>query len=342
MDQLVVAITGASSGVGRATARAFASDGASVALLARGADGLSGAAEDVTRAGGRPLTHCLDVSDARAVDEAARRVEDTLGPIDVWVNDAMVSVFSRFWDMTADEFARVTEVTYIGVVNGTRAALRHMLPRGRGSIVQVGSTLAYRGIPLQSAYSGAKHAIQGFTESVRCELLHDRSGVRITMVQLPGLDTPHFDVATTRLPKRPRPVPPVYEPEIAADAIVWASRHDRRELCVGGTTVATLIANAVAPGLLDRYLARTGFGSQQSREPADPAAPTNLFAPVPGDRGVRGRFGGEAHPRSLQAWATKHRAAFIGAAAAAGAFVIKQAIAATRRRPRSAAERDSS
>jgi NAD(P)-dependent dehydrogenase (short-subunit alcohol dehydrogenase family) len=315
-DELVVAITGASSGVGRATARAFAADGASVALLARGEDGLSAAADDVRRQGGRALVHCLDVSEADAVEDAARHVEETLGSIDVWVNDAMVSVFSPFADMTAAEFGRITDVTYLGVVNGTRAALRHMVPRNHGTIVQVGSALAYRGIPLQSAYSGAKHGIQGFTESVRCELLHDGSRVWLTMVQLPALDTPQFDVVMTRLPRRPRPVAPIYDPDIAARAIVWASRHRRREVNVGGSTVATRFANALAPGLLDRYLAKTGLDAQQTDEPADPAAPSNLWAPVAGDRGAHGRFSGEAHRRSIQAWITEHRTATFGSAAA--------------------------
>jgi short-subunit dehydrogenase len=319
--ELVVAITGASSGVGRAAARAFAGRGASVALLARGEDGLRGAARDVERAGGRALIHCVDVSNADAVEEAAQRVEETLGPIDVWVNDAMVSVFSPFLEMTAEEFARVTAVTYLGVVNGTRAALARMRARNRGTIVQVGSALAYRGTPLQSAYCGAKHAIQGFTESVRCELLHERSRVWLTMVQLPALDTPQFDVATDRLPRRPRPIAPIYDPDVAARAIVWTSRHRRREVRVGGSTVATLVANAVVPGLLDRYLAKTGFDAQQADEPSDPAEPSNLWAPVPGDRGAHGRFGDESHSRSFQIWATEHRGAVLGTTIALSGLV---------------------
>jgi len=326
--ELVVAITGASSGVGRAAARAFAEHGASVALMARGEDGLSGAAEDVERAGGRALMHSVDVTDAEAVEEAARRAEAALGPIDVWVNDAMVSMFSRFLDMSSEEFERVTDVTYLGVVNGTRAALRRMGARNQGTIVQVGSALAYRGTPLQSAYCGAKHAIQGFTESVRCELLHDRSRVWLTMVQLPALDTPQFDVAVDRLPGRPRPIAPIYDPDIAARAIVWASQHRRREVRVGGSTVATLFTNAVAPGLLDRYLAKTGFDAQQTNEPSDPDAPTNLWKPVPGDRGAHGRFGKESHSQSPQLWATEHRAAWWSAIAGsglAGAMLMRRA-----------------
>src|SRR4051812_48076501 len=262
-DELVVAITGASSGVGRAAARAFAEHGASVALMARGEDGLSGAAEDVERAGGRALMHSVDVTDAEAVEEAARRAEAALGPIDVWVNDAMVSMFSRFLDMSSEEFERVTDVTYLGVVNGTRAALRRMGARNQGTIVQVGSALAYRGTPLQSAYCGAKHAIQGFTESVRCELLHDRSRVWLTMVQLPALDTPQFGWVKSRLPRQPQPVPPIYQPEVAADAVVWAAHHYRREWYVGGSTALTVALNGIAPGFGDWYLARQGYDAQQ-------------------------------------------------------------------------------
>jgi NAD(P)-dependent dehydrogenase (short-subunit alcohol dehydrogenase family) len=323
-DARVVVVTGASSGVGRATVRAFASRGASVALLARGSDGLAGAAADAERAGGQALVRETDVSDANAVDEAAAAVEEALGPIDVWVNDAMVSVFSRFSDMSAEEFSRVTDVTYGGVVNGTRAALRHMLPRDRGSIIQVGSALAYRGTPLQSAYCGAKHAIQGFTESVRCELMHQRSNVRLTMVQLPALDTPHFDVALTHLPRRPRPIAPIYDPDIAAEAIAWASNHNRREVWVGGSTVATLVVNAIAPSLLDRYLARTGFDSQQTQEPVDLNSPSNLFVPVRGDRGAHGRFGDVSHRRSLQASLTMHRRVVLASALLAGAVATSR------------------
>jgi NAD(P)-dependent dehydrogenase (short-subunit alcohol dehydrogenase family) len=331
-QNLVVAITGASSGVGRATARAFASEGASVALLARGMDGLGAAATEVERAGGRALVQRVDVSDAEEVDSAADALEETLGPIDVWINDAMVSVFSRFGDMTPEEFSRVTEVTYLGVVNGTRAALRHMIPRDHGTIVQVGSALAYRGTPLQSAYCGAKHAIQGFTESVRCELLHDGSRVHMTMVQLPALNTPHFDVARSHLPKRPRPFAPIYEPDVAVRAIVWASRHHRREIWVGGSTAATLVANAIAPGVLDRYLARTGFNAQQTEERNDPTSPSNLYEPVPGDRGAEGRFRDSSHRRSVQTWATTHRWVTLGLAALAGAPVVPRVMGQLRKR----------
>jgi len=304
----VVVVTGASSGVGRATARAFADAGADLALVARGHDGLEIAAKELESAGCRAMAFPTDVADPDQVEAAASEIERTLGPIDVWVNDAMVSVFSPFLEMSLDEFRRVTEVTYLGTVHGTYAALRRMVSRNRGVIVQVGSALAYRGIPLQSAYCGAKHAVQGFSESVRCELLHERSSVRITMVQLPALNTPHFDVALARLPREPQPVPPIYQPEIAAQAVVWASEHPRRELWVGGSTAATLIANSVVPGLLDRYLGRTGYSAQQSDEPIRPGRPSNLWDPVPGDRGAHGYFDARSHARSIQFWLTSHAA----------------------------------
>jgi len=287
----IVAITGASAGVGRATARAFAKRGWDVALLARGVDGLDAAKREVESIGRRALVVPTDVANPRQVELAADAIEDELGPIDVWVNNAMVSVFSPVKELQPEEVARVTEVTYLGVVYGTLAALRRMLPRNRGSIVQVGSALAYRGIPLQAAYCGAKHAIQGFTESLRCELLHDRSRVHVTMVQLPAMNTPQFDWVRSRLPRAPQPVPPIFEPEIAANAICWAAAHRRREISVGSPTVAAIWSNKIASPLLDRYLARTGYDSQQTDEPADPDRPDNLFAPLPGDHGAHGRFG---------------------------------------------------
>ena len=290
----VVVVTGASGGVGRATARAFASQGAKLALVARGEDGLAAALAEVSE----------------------------LGPIDVWVNDAFSSVFARFGDITAEEFRRITEVSYLGYVYGTMAALRRMRSRDDGVIVQVGSALAYRGIPLQSAYCGAKHAIQGFHESLRCELLHDRSGVRVTMVQLPAVNTPQFSWVLSRLPRRPQPVPPIYQPEVAARAIVHASRYPaRREYWVGGSTVATLLANAVAPGLLDRYLARTGIDSQQTTEPQSREAPANLWQPADSthghDFGAHGRFDSRAHTSSAQLWASQHHGVSLLAAAVA-------------------------
>src|SRR3989441_6996336 len=286
---MVVVITGASAGVGRATVRAFARQGADIGLLARGVDGLEAARREVEAAGGRAIAIPTDVADADRVEAAADRIERELGPIDIWVNNAMVSVFSPVKELTPDEVRRVTEVTYLGVVYGTLAALKRMLPRNRGSIVQVGSALAYRGIPLQAAYCGAKHAIQGFTESLRCELLHDESRVHVTMVQLPAMNTPQFDWVKSRMPREPQPVPPIYQPEIAADAIVWAAAHRRRELSVGAPTAAAIWINKIASAFLDRYLAKTGYDAQQTDQPADPARPHNLWRPVPGDHGAHGR-----------------------------------------------------
>ncbi|MET9879368.1 SDR family oxidoreductase [Actinacidiphila glaucinigra] len=321
-----VVVTGASGGVGRAAARAFASRGDRVALLARGRTGLAAAADDVVRAGGEALTVSVDVSDADAVEAAAALVEEAFGPIDVWVNNAFTGVFAPFTEIAPDEFRRVTEVTYLGYVHGTQAALRRMLQRDEGAIVQVGSALAYRGIPLQSAYCGAKHAIQGWNESLRCELLHSGSGVRTTMVQLPALDTPQFDWVLSRLPHRAQPVAPIYQPEVAARAIVHAADHPgRREYWVGASTVATLLANALAPGVLDRYLARSGFRSQQTAEERDPATPVNLWSPADGpdghDFGAHGRFGEQAHSRSAQSWLSRHRTA-VGAATVAAAAAV--------------------
>ncbi|MDP8957538.1 MAG: SDR family oxidoreductase [Actinomycetota bacterium] len=317
-----VVITGASAGVGRATAVAFAAKGAKVALLGRGQDGLAAAANDVERVGGTALVVPVDVADAEAIDGAAAAAEQEFGSLDVWVNNAMTSVFAPFTEIAPHEFTRVTEVTYLGFVHGTRSALKRMVPADHGVIVQVGSALAYRGIPLQSAYCGAKHAVQGFTESVRCELLHSRSNVRICMVQLPALNTPQFDWVLSRLPNRPQPVPPIYQPEVAARAIVHAAEHPRREMWVGATTVATLLANKIAPGLLDRYLGRTGFSSQQTDEPDSRDRDFNLWDPVPGDHGAHGRFDDRAHSWSPQMWATTHRR-WIGAAVAlAGAATI--------------------
>jgi NAD(P)-dependent dehydrogenase (short-subunit alcohol dehydrogenase family) len=329
----VVVVTGASSGVGRATARAFAEQGANVGLLARGSDGLEGAARDVEAAGGIALAIATDVADPDAVEAAAAEIENELGPIDVWVNDAMTSVFAPVHEIRPEEFRRVTDVTYHGVVFGTMAALRRMRARDRGAIVQVGSALAYRGIPLQSAYCGSKHAIQGFTESLRTELMHDGSGVKVTMVQMPALNTPQFDVVLSRLPHRAQPVPPIYEPEVAARAIVHAARHpERRERWVGASTAVTILGNKLAPGLLDRYLGRTGFASQQTDEPEDPGRPDNLWKPVSGDRGAHGRFGDSSRSRSLQQLVATGRRPALAMAAAVGSALAATGIVALRRR----------
>ncbi|MGH8006471.1 MAG: SDR family oxidoreductase, partial [Candidatus Binatia bacterium] len=303
----VVVITGASAGVGRATVRAFARRGAHVGLIARGQDGLEGAKREVEEAGGKALVVPTDVADSAQVEAAAALVEEQLGPIDIWVNNAMVSVFSPIKQTTAEEFRRVTEVTYLGVVYGTLAALQRMLPRDQGVIIQVGSALAYRGIPLQAAYCGAKHAIQGFVDSLRCELLHDGSQVRVTMVQMPALNTPQFGWVKSRLPRKAQPVPPIYQPEVAAEAIVWAAHNDRRELYVGMPTVKAIVGNKIAPGFADWYLAHTGYDSQQTHEPRDPNRPHNLWNPVPGDHGAHGDFDGRATDWSPQLWATMHR-----------------------------------
>ncbi|MFZ2016286.1 MAG: SDR family oxidoreductase [Nocardioides sp.] len=316
----VVVVTGASGGIGRATARLFAARGDTVALLARGARGLDGARREAEDLGATAATYVVDTSDAAAVEKVADQIEEELGEIDVWINVAFTSVFARFVDIEAEEFERVTRVTYLGFVNGTRSALRRMMPRDRGTIVQVGSTLAYRGIPLQSAYCGAKHATQGFHESLRTELLHEGSRVRVTMVQMPAVNTPQFSWVLSRLPRQAQPVPPIYQPEVAARAVLYAADHPRRrEYWVGGTTAATLLANAVAPGLLDRYLARTGYDAQQTDQPKPADQPANLWDPADGDEGhdfgAHGLFDDRAHARSAQVWASQHHAT-LGAAAA--------------------------
>jgi NAD(P)-dependent dehydrogenase (short-subunit alcohol dehydrogenase family) len=295
--------------------------------MARGEEGLESAADDVRQAGARALPIPLDVSDADAVAEAARRIEAELGPIDVWVNVAFTSVFAPFVQISPEEFRRVTEVSYLGYVYGTRAALDVMRPRGRGTIVQVGSALAYRGIPLQSAYCGAKHAIQGFNESLRCELLHDKSGIRVTMVQMPAVNTPQFSWVLSRLPRQPQPVPPIFEPEIAADAVLYAADHPRRrEYWVGGSTVATLVANAVVPGLLDRYLARTGYRSQQTDAPRPTGQPTNLWrsADRSRDYGAHGIFDSRSVAHSWQQLVAHHPVTAFGLGAGlAGAAILR-------------------
>jgi short-subunit dehydrogenase len=303
----VVVVTGASAGLGRAIARHFGSKRASVGLLARGVDGLEGAKREIEAAGGSALVLPTDVADPDAVEAAASKVEEQFGPIDVWVNNAMASVFSPVKEMRAEEYKRVTEVTYLGVVYGTLSALKRMLPRDRGTIVQVGSALAYRSIPLQSAYCAAKHAISGFTDSLRCELIHDHSNVRITMVHMPALNTIQFEWVKSRLRRRAQPVPPIFQPEVGAKAVYWAAHHNRREVFVGMPTVAAIEGNKIAPGLLDRYLGKTGYDSQQTNEPEDPNRPNNLWEPVPGDHGAHGRFGDRSHPRSYELWAARYR-----------------------------------
>jgi NAD(P)-dependent dehydrogenase (short-subunit alcohol dehydrogenase family) len=314
----VVVITGASAGIGRATVREFARRRARIGLVARGIDGLEGARRDVEVAGGEALVLPTDVADPDQVEAAAMAVEDRFGPIDIWINDAMTSVLSPAKAMEPAEYRRVTEVTYLGAVYGTLTALQRMLPRDQGVIVQVGSALAYRGIPLQSAYCAAKHAIQGFTESVRCELEHDGSQVWITMVQLPAVNTPQFGWVKSRLPRQAQPMPPIYQPEVAARAISWAAHHRRRELDVGFSTVLAIGLDKVIPGVLDHYLARTGYASQQYDGPRDPDQPNDLWEPVPGDHGAHGAFDARAHVHSPQLWLDTHRPAVAAVAAAAG------------------------
>jgi NAD(P)-dependent dehydrogenase (short-subunit alcohol dehydrogenase family) len=301
-----VVITGAAAGVGRATARAFGRRGARIGLLARGIDDLNDAAAEIEAAGGRALVLSTDVADADAVEAAAKAVEQRFGSIDVWVNCALATIFAPFWDITSEEYRRATEVTYLGYVWGTMAALKRMRPRNHGTIVQVGSALAYRAIPLQAPYCGGKFAIRGFTDSLRTELIHEGSRVHVTMVQMPALNTPQFDWARNKTGKRAQPVPPIFQPEVAAAAIVYAASARRREIYVGWPTVKAILANKFVPGLLDRYLARNNAG-QLSREPADPDWPGNLFTAAPGRHGAHGRFDCMARSNSLELWASMHR-----------------------------------
>ena len=345
MDRVVV-VTGASAGVGRATAVEFGRRGARVALLARGRRGLDAAVRDVEEAGGRALAIPTDVAEYDQVEAAAARAEDELGQIDVWVNNAFSAVFAPFTEVTVEEFHRTTAVSYLGYVHGTKAALDRMLPRDRGVLVHVGSALSYRGIPLQSAYCGAKHAIQGFHESLRCELLHDGVNVHTTMVQLPAVNTPQFDWVLNRLPEHPQPVPPIYQPEVVAKQIVYAADHPRRrEYVVGGSAVATIFGNRLAAGVLDRYLASTGYRSQQTSRPARPDDPANLWEPVDAedgkDFGAHGSFDDKATPYSVQSWLTRTgispAVVNIGAAVVSGAKMIasepKAFLDAVRARP---------
>lgn len=331
----VVVVTGASAGVGRAAARAFGKRGAHVALLARGVDGLEAARREIEQAGGRAMVVPTDVADSDQVEAAAAKVEHELGDIDVWVNCAMTSVFSPFHEMTAEEFQRVIDVTFMGQVHGTLAAIRRMLPRDRGTIVQVGSALAYRSIPLQSAYCAAKAAVRGFTDSLRTELLHLKSRVHLTMVQMPGLNTPQFGWVKSRLPKKAQPVPPIFQPEVAADAIVWAAHHRRRELWVGGSAVKAILSAKLAPALGDLILSRQGYSGQQTSEPEDPSRPNNLWKPVSGDHGAHGSFDSRASGFSPQLWLNKNRG-LIALAAGAACLTWGVACAAKRSKPASA------
>ena len=326
----VVVVTGASAGLGRAIAVAFGKRGATVGLIARGGagmDGLEGAKRDVEAAGGKALILPCDVADHVQVEAAAQKAEDALGPIDVWVNDAMTSVFGPVKEIQPEDFKRVTEVTYLGQVYGTMAALKRMLPRNKGHIVLVGSALAYRGIPLQSAYCGSKHAIQGFADSLRAELLHDKTDVKLCMVQMPAMNTPQFEWVKNLLPNKPQPVPPIYQPEVAAEAVYWAAHHDRREIFVGLSTDIAILGNKLFPQVGDWYLGRTGFKSQQRpNQPKDQDAPNNLYEPLPGDRTVHGPFDDKAKNFSPQLWLSLNRKwlAAVGLAVAGAIYVGKK------------------
>lgn len=313
----VVVVTGASGGIGRATVQAFAKHGAKIGLIARGHAGLEGALREVQALGGEGLMLPLDVADANAVDEAAQKVEDTFGPIDIWVNDAFTSIFAPFHEISAQDFKRVTDVSYLGFVYGTMAALKRMKPRDHGTIVQVGSALAYRGIPLQSAYCGAKHAIQGFTESVRTELYHDKSHVWITMVQMPAVNTPQFSWVKSKLPRKAQPVPPIYQPEVAAEAVYWMAHHHKRQMFVGGSTAIVINGNKFFPGIGDHYLARTGYESQQYDGHRDPNQPENLYHPADQnkDYGAHGAFDNRAIDKSYEIWAAEHLKEIVAASA---------------------------
>jgi NAD(P)-dependent dehydrogenase (short-subunit alcohol dehydrogenase family) len=302
----VVVVTGAGAGLGRAIATAFGKRGAHVGLVARGEERLEDARREIEGAGGQAIVIPGDVSDPDTHERAAEQTEDAFGPIDVWVNDAMTTVFAPVKEMTPDEYQRVTEVTYLGVVYGTLAALRRMIPRDRGSIVQVGSALAYRSIPLQSAYCGAKHAINGFTDSLRSELIHDKSSVRVTVVQMPALNTPQFDWCKSKMPRKAQPVPPIFQPEVGAEAVYWAAHHHHREVFVGWPTVRAIWGQRLAPGLSDHLAAKMAWDGQMTDEPADRERPNNLFEPVPGHQGAHGTFDARASGWSPELWATTH------------------------------------
>src|SRR5579883_1157790 len=323
----VVMVTGAGAGVGRAIVREFARGRASIGLISRDRARLEAAKAEVEACGGRALVLPLDVADADAVESAAQQLEDAFGPLDVWINDAMTTIFAPFHEITPAEFKRATEVTYLGFVYGTMAAIKRMLPRDRGTIVQIGSALAYRSIPLQSPYCGAKHAIVGFTDSLRCELIHQKSKVHLTVVHLPAMNTPQFSWCRTRLPRHPQPVPPIFEPEVAARALYWAAHHERREVFVGGSTLQAIYAQKFVPALADWYLGRYGYEAQQTSDPVDPHRPDNLFEPVTGSYEAHGVFGQKAKDFSLQTWVDLRRApvaAVLAGLIAAGTFLWKR------------------
>ncbi|HEX4750952.1 MAG TPA: SDR family oxidoreductase [Bryobacteraceae bacterium] len=303
----VVMVTGASAGVGRAIVREFAKRKASIGLIARGTGRLEAAKAEVEAQGGRAMIFPVDVADAQAVESAAESLANEFGRIDTWINDAMTTVFAPITEITPEEFKRATEVTYLGCVYGTMAALKRMLPRNKGSIVQIGSALAYRSIPLQAPYCGAKHAIVGFTDSLRCELIHNNSKVHVTIVHLPAINTPQFNWCRTKLPRHPQPVPPIYDPEVPARAVYWAAHHKRREVFVGWPTMKAIYGQDIAPGFADRYLGRTGYDSQQTSQPVDPNRPDNLFGPVEADYAARGIFTDRAQRYSTQNWVNLHR-----------------------------------
>ena len=324
----VVVVTGASAGVGRATVRAFAKRGAHIGLLSRGEEALEATRKEVERYGGKALVLPTDVADAEAVERAAQAVEDTFGPIDIWVNDAFASIFAPLKEIDPADYRRATEVTYLGSVHGTMAALKHMLPRDRGHIIQVGSALAVRSVPLQSAYCGAKSAIMGYLDSLRSELIHDKSKVKITVVQMPALNTPQFGWVKSKLPHKAQPVPPIYQPEVAAEGIIYAADHPQREVWVGSATYAAIMGQKFIPGVLDYYMGRTGYSSQQYDGKDDPNRPNNLWEPVKGDHGARGAFDKRAHENSVALWYTTHRRQLLlglGALALAAFFVEREA-----------------
>jgi NAD(P)-dependent dehydrogenase (short-subunit alcohol dehydrogenase family) len=315
----VVVVTGATAGLGRAIARRFAPEASGIALIARGEEGLEATAREMTSLGAKAIALSVDVADWAAVRRAAKQIEDDLGPIAIWINNAMTSVFAPFVELEMADFERATRVNYLGYVHGTKAALEHMVPRGRGVIIQVSSALAFRSIPLQSAYCGSKHAIMGFTESLRTELLHDKNDIRVTMVHMPAMNTPQFGWVRSLLPHRAQPVPPIYQPEICAEVVRFAADHPgRKGYFVGASTVLTVLGNRIASGVLDRYLARTGYKAQQTDEPENPERPDNLYRPVPGVHGAHGTFDSRSHARSLQAWITMRRGIVISSLSGVG------------------------